>query len=386
MVMTPPTLGIDELLERIAETIDIPMDDLAEAERQYGLVGEWLSDQGLRAEWTIYPQGSMRLGTVVRPLTGRLGFDLDMVCRVCIAKESTTQTQLRDRVGAALQEYTTAAKGEPGAPYDCQPTRRCWTLYYPGDRFHMDVLPSIPDLDDEPTGILLTDQQLRDWQRSNPIAYADWFRNQMALQFLTKRAALASEMRKSIEEVPEWQVRTTLQRVVQILKLHRDVYFQDDHDDRPPSILITTLAAHAYDGSENLFDAVLAAVRGMPGFIEQDERGRWVVCSPVSEENFADKWNDYPQRQVKFREWLSKVTIDLEQAADTRRLDRVLARLGQSFGQEPMTKTAQRIGIDSRTLREAGLLGVAGPAATITTAATATRIPKHGFYGEPDRS
>ncbi len=101
----------------------------------------------------------------------------------------------------------------------------------------MDVLPAIPDPDANPTGILLTDKKLTRWLTSDPIAYATWFRARMATEFLQRKAALATEMRKSIEQVPDWQVKTTLQQLVQVLKVHRDLHFLDD---RPPSILITS--------------------------------------------------------------------------------------------------------------------------------------------------
>lgn len=376
-----PSYTIEGLLERIAATLDLPFDQLAEAERQYQLIGNWLSDQSLVAEWVIYSQGSIRLGTIVQPLVAELGFDLDLVCRIEIAKESTSQEDLNRRVGRALGDYLDAARGTEGAPYKCVPSRRAWALHYPGDVFHMDVLPAIPDVANQPTGILLTDKQLRLWQLSDPIAYADWFRLRTELQFLRRRAALASQMRKSIEEIPEWQVRTPLQQAVQIFKRHRDIFFIDDPDDRPPSILITTLAALAYDGGDNLLDVVLAIVRDMPNHITIDGQGRWLVCSPVSEENFADKWNDYPQRERQFRRWLEQVTIDLEEAAASNGIHRMAARLGSSFGTEPVLKAARGMGVETKQLREAGLLGVAGPLAAISSAATAQRIPKHGFYG-----
>jgi len=58
----------------------------------------------------------------------------------------------------------------------CEPRRRCWTLNDPDNGFHLDVLPSIPDLEYPPTGILLTDKELFHWQHSDPIGYARWFR------------------------------------------------------------------------------------------------------------------------------------------------------------------------------------------------------------------
>ena len=157
-----------------------------------------------------------------------------MVCRRYILRSSTTQDALKDEVGDALAEYLEASRGEAGAPSDCVPSRRCWTLHYPTS-FHMDALAAIPDLDAAPTGILLTDKKLTRWLPSDPVAYANWFRRQMASGFLQRKAALATEMRKSIEQVPDRQVKTTLQQLVQVLKVHRDLHFYEDLDDRPPS-------------------------------------------------------------------------------------------------------------------------------------------------------
>jgi len=39
----------------------------------------------------IYPQGSFRLGTVVRPDTRTGEYDIDLVCWLLIAKETVTQ-------------------------------------------------------------------------------------------------------------------------------------------------------------------------------------------------------------------------------------------------------------------------------------------------------
>ena len=52
-------------------------------------------------------------------------------------------------------------------------------------------------------------------------------------------------------------MRTTLQRVVQLLKLHRDTILpgQPPTTSRPPFV-ITTLATHAYGGDSDLFEAL----------------------------------------------------------------------------------------------------------------------------------
>jgi hypothetical protein len=49
----------------------------------------------------------------------------------------------------------------------------------------------------------------------------------------------------NVADVPEWEVRTTLQRVVQVLKWHCMLRFATDPDNRPPSILITATGCAA---------------------------------------------------------------------------------------------------------------------------------------------
>ena len=125
------------------------------------------------------------------------------------------------------------------------------------------------------------------------------------------------EAKAAAEDVPEYKVKTPLQRAIQILKRHRDFHFQGD-DDRPISIIITTLAAKSYNNQANLLDAFLTLVRDMPKHIEtrkkNGKRVSWVP-NPVNDgENFADKWEDNPQREVKLRAWLKKVDDDLTAA------------------------------------------------------------------------
>jgi hypothetical protein len=85
--------------------------------------------------------------------------------------------------------------------------RRCWKLDFE-KYFHMDVLPTLPNLERLPNGILLTDTDLVRWQKSNPINYADWFRERMKVVFERKRIELAEARKADVEEVPEWQVKT----------------------------------------------------------------------------------------------------------------------------------------------------------------------------------
>ena len=118
------------------------------------------------------------------------------------------------------------------------------------------------------------------------------------------REAMARAASASVEDIPVWRVRTPLQRAVQLLKRHRDLRFSPYADDRPTSIIITTLAARAYRGQPQTYEALLDLVRTMPAHIENRD-GTWWVANPVHPaENFADKWNEKAGRKVAFDNWL----------------------------------------------------------------------------------
>jgi hypothetical protein len=377
------------LLDGAVETLDIPphMQDLA-VER-YEHVAHWLADNS-EYDGKIYPQGSFRLGTVVRPAHLSGEFDIDLVFRLAIAKADITQAALTELVGKLLTGYMDwAADHAPEhAPAECAPRRRCWTLTHPIDGFHLDVLPSIRDLDKKPTGILLPDRELHYWQHSDPIAYVAWFRTR-SQQLLVRLAEMAHARSVDVDSVPEWQVRSTLQRLVQVLKWHASQFFARNPDDRPPSILITTLAALAYDGDDDLFRATRAAVDRMPSFVTQEGGRHWVANPAQPEENFADKWNDYPERREAFYAWMREITTTLAAVAAMpgRGLQVVAARLAESFGAEPIRLAATRIGENMRTQRDTGKLYM-GSTGLLTASVSGVSVTPHTFHGHhvPARS
>jgi Second Messenger Oligonucleotide or Dinucleotide Synthetase domain len=365
---------LSELLDGTADDLDIPMGLHDAAEKQYDQVGQFLADQsdlGVTS-WDVYAQGSFRIGTVVRPL-GQDHYDLDMVCRLDMAATSISQTGLKERVGNVLDAYLDAVHGTPGSPTDLEPSRRCWVLRYP-EAFHLDVLPALPNEEDYPNGIRLTDTALTRWQFSNPIDFAEWFRKRGEKELLSKMAVL--EKRKQLPPFPTIQVKTTLQRTVQIVKRHRDIFFNGDPD-QPPSIVLSTLAALAYRGEQDLFSAIRETADTMVKFIEKVD-GVWWLKNPVADENFTDKWNQYPERMEKFHRWRDQLNLDLEESTRAVGIDVVTARLSKSLGSS-VFKAAGRMGDEYRETRERGALK-ATSAGLLGTAAGDT-VRSHGFYG-----
>lgn len=326
-----------DLLTNIADAVDIPEDLYEEATLKYEQVGIWLAeDDGDLGRFTpdIYPQGSFKLGTVVRPVNALCEYDIDLVCHLDLAKDSITQKDLKERVGKRL-------KANPEFAKVLTPSRRCWNLTFP-KQFHLDVLPAIANVEQPPTGILLTDTELSRWQKSNPKEYSEWFFRAMTAQFQRARAELAKSLNASVEDVPEWRVKTPLQRAIQLLKRHRDVLFEDN-ENRPVSIIITTLAAHAYRNEATVSETLSNLASNMPRYIE-NRNGRWWVANPVEpDENFADKWNEKPERRNAFINWLAVVQQDVANVSRSNTLEKAVGTLASRFGKTPVAEAEKRL-------------------------------------------
>ncbi|MBU6172344.1 MAG: nucleotidyltransferase [Planctomycetes bacterium] len=353
---------LSDFLRAVADDLDIPGHLYEDAVVKYTDVGEWLAQEDselAQFEPHIFPQGSFRLGTMVRPINDSEEYDIDLVCHLKIKKENTTQKELKDRVGKRLKARADIKK-------IVIESRRCWVLDYP-EPFHMDVLPVIPNAEHQPNGILLTDTDLRLWQLSNPIDYAEWFKEQMNIVLLESRTAYAKRYQMSIEEVPEYEVKTPLQRVVQILKRHRDIYFKDELQNRPISIIITTLAAKAYANQSDLYEALVSVATRMHEYIEKRDNGEWWVENPVEEgENFAHKWNEYPERREAFFKWLQKVRGDFVSVSQIESLTKAAAALSPTLGRNAVSRAAASLGIQTSAMT------------TKSSAASALQVPGLG--------
>jgi hypothetical protein len=351
-------------LEKLSESLEVPSSRYEEAEEHYKAVGNWLGDAGselVSYEPEIYPQGSFRLGTAIKPLSEADEYDIDLVCELRLNKKQVSQKQLKHMIGDRLKAHDTYRKmlgKEEG--------RRCWTLNYAdGAQFHMDILPAIPD--EEKYKVMLTEHKVPiglaehaicitdntnlnfdtiddSWPRSNPRGYAEWFKNRMIVRFESRLRVLAAAMEASVEEVPEYRVKTPLQQVVQILKRHRDMVFCDDKDDKPISVIITTLAAHAYNNEEDLLDALTKIVNGMSAHISTHAGASWVPNPVNPMENFADKWQEHPAREVKFRGWLRQVQDDFARALEQGELRAVGGAFETRFGVSAVNEALGMVG------------------------------------------
>ena len=383
------------LLEQVASALDLTESQYQLAIDRYEAVGKWLSREEsplVRYNPVIVPQGSFRLGTVTKPLMENEEFDIDLTCRLDISKNLVTQQQLKKMVGDRIKENEDYKR-----MLDIE-RRRCWRLNYAeSSRFHLDIVPAIPDeygwliaLGVQPEwakhAVCITDNKYwnytTDWPKSNPEGFALWFIERMKFQYNVKRQLLAENLKMSMDEVPLYKIKTPLQIAVQILKRHRDIRFEDD-DDKPVSIIITTLAALAYMSEANIYDALIGLLDRMPNYIENRNGIKWVANPVNPKENFADKWKEHPAREGKFREWLVKAKIDLTAAANQRGLNELGSSLKPLFGERIINESLNKLGTRLKEQRDAGALKMASGTGILGTIG-ASVVPIHNFFGKHD--
>lgn len=334
----------NDVLKGILEKIELPDSAYEKAEKRYKDIGEWLHREDstcLEYDPLVFSQGSFRLGTAIKPDADE-EYDLDMGCnlRQGLSKGDITQEQLKNHVGAELELYRKAR----GIKEELSEKKRCWRLEYAdGLSFHMDIVPCIPE-SETGRGVLMrrmvensrfddalaqnvselavsitdnTDPSYKiktdDWRISNPEGYARWFETRMktAQSIINEREM---SFKASIDSLPYYRWKTPLQQAIQLLKRHRDTLFKDNEDSKPISVIITTLAAKAYNGESDLASALTNILSRMGDYINSAVP---LVPNPVNPaEDFADKWYDADAAKYKLKEnfdkWLYQARADFK--------------------------------------------------------------------------
>lgn len=413
----------EDLLIKLSTNLSITKTQHEAAVQSYKAVGKFLSSESSPlAEYEPYvkPQGSFIIGTTIQSIEEDGDIDLDVVCEFKRKKNTWTQYHLKKAVGDHLKSHGIYSNllDEEG--------RRCWTLKYreeglTNQRYHMDILPAIVasgysillesafnNLANEnykELQISITDKEKNnyyvspfpeEWLQSNPYGYAKWFMKKALL--VGSQFKNLYSLNESVKPTPDYQEeRLPLQRVVQLLKRHRDIYFSKEQNNdirkqKPISCIITTLAARAYRGESNLLDAMWGVIWRMSDEIEfkyMPEYGKEVewISNPVNiAENFADRWNDADSyRRDNFYRWLEQLKIDLHDAENKTGLHNISESLSSSFGKKPVQDAFSQLGNEMRILtendknnisRSLGIIGIATEELN-----DITKVKPHDFYG-----
>ena len=371
---------VSEILKNISDEISITVAMKQVVEDSYKAVGEYLRNN-LQKDIHIFAQGSMALGTVIKPISDADEYDIDLVCLIKDGMNMSA-ADIKNSIGNSLKQSQRYHKQlEPEG-------KRCWTLDYAN--FHMDILPAVP----KDQGFdKVCHSNIRLTHKISDCSYEDRYSDPLEYQRWFKRSALkgsqgvaVSESRQSeIDDIPDDNVQSNLQSIIKLLKRHRDIFFEENNTEyKPISIIVTTLAAQGYKRCETLYDELMTVLQFIGTRTIQKP---YIVKNPIdSRENFADKWNEDECYKKVFYEWADSIISDFSQIESSiKGLDEVSTKLATMFGEAPVKRAIASFAENKRELREKGKLGVCSLSTGLSSGAIVKgNVKNHTFYGGKD--
>ncbi len=389
-----------KIVEELTKNLDISDSMFNDAESKYLAVAKYLGESTnlLLQDAIIYPQGSINLRTVVKPI-GKEEFDIDLVIHLPNVTKEHNSNNILKLIGDRLQDEKSIYKDK------VTPLKRGWRINY-ATAFHLDITPAIDNafVDAEEfhytdTAELVPDKELKLWKDSNPRGFAKWF-SEIATKMpifvirtiksfdssVTLNAIMESY---TIEDIPDNnEYKGLLRRAVQLLKKHRDYYFNKrntmDADFKPISIVITTLATKSYkmiieEGREYScpFEMLKDIVGNMDNFIKVGDE--YKIENPTNKkENFAEKWNKDIKYVEAFATWQKAAYDELVELQQEIGIHKIGDLLEKSYGKDSAGTTMRALAETVNKDREHNILT---PTIITSTAATST-VKANTFFGK----
>ncbi|MGF3141218.1 nucleotidyltransferase domain-containing protein [Facklamia sp. P13064] len=203
-------------LKEIIKDIDVSDANYVKAEQRYKSISNFIESSNMSVfNLDIYLQGSFKLGTAVKPLTEDGSYDIDIVCNFTkLRRTNQSQFSLKYDMGEVVKDYVKSKNMSDLA----KESKRCWTInFVDEDNFHIDILPSVPMNDKDDGFIAITDREnpkyleiSNSWEVSNPKGYSAWFLENA--KFQTYKFLESKRFYAQVEEIPDYKVRTPLQK------------------------------------------------------------------------------------------------------------------------------------------------------------------------------
>ncbi len=382
---------LNDLYERVIKTIEISDRMFDEAEKAYKDLGAWIDKQTPTYKINMYSQGSFALGTVIKPINDSEDYDLDLVCEFERQYGLSAEELKCDVVKPLLKKYK-KIKG------DIENKKRCWHVEYEDlPNFHMDIIPAVHRrLAKDFIDITDHDEETDTYEYigSNPQGYIDWFNTRKKYRCDRLFEQYCSENKHrllcqaDIEQLKEYNFKTPLQKAIQLLKRHRDIMFDGDVKKvKPISIIITTIAAELYNNEDNIVDALSNILNNAEAhLISKMVGGIYHVDNPSYTgediENFADKWEEHPERKDAFFAWIRQAKHDLvdPKLLDINRVqmsENIKKALGVTTGNKVFIEMAkeEREAIEKQQSKVSSATGAISNKGNIS-------IPRNHHYGK----
>ncbi len=300
---------LNRYLHIVGENLQIRDSKYQTLNSQYETLSNYIYNQHELVDGVlnVYQNGSFSTNTVVRPLKGE-EFDVDMV----VLFEGDFKRYRAKEFHEMLFNIFDESKryGDRVEQY-----RNVIRIVY-NDNFHFDIMPAFKheELD---KFIRVPDTKMGangKWVSRSPKRYKEWFESRTNQMFITKSNWFIDSKgyleTRDIDQEPltnpneSFMQKPTLQRLVQLIKRIRDIYFsQYDDECFPSSIILTTLLAEKYNGEIDVYDGLINTLREIGLSIKNNSSYR--IQNPVNnKENFARKWIHDKVYYTRFKEFI----------------------------------------------------------------------------------
>jgi hypothetical protein len=373
-------IALDRTLFDICESLQLTDTQHGKAEDRYKAIARVIDGPESpfsEIESNLYPQGSMRLGTTVKPIEGP--HDLDFVCEFAVSHQRVNPMTLLDEMYGLFKSH-----GVYGGMVEKK--NRCVRIIYK-DEFYLDILPACRDHGYGGTCIQVPDRDQKNWSPSNPLGYAQWFES-ATRHIKIKRVAsfngLAMDKAASIQPIPQIQAtedKTVLQLIAQLLKRWRDIHYSDSSFP-PISIVLTTLAADLYQSEQFLSQGLLAILDRIVARLDAAHAmgRRLEVCNPSHpEEDFSERWKDNSRAYLEFDFGIRRFAkawreICIKPGNPNEDFEKLFGEVVKNV----LTKQARSL----QEMREGGRLGIRSSGMITSVASAITPMLRNTNHGE----
>lgn len=398
------------ILERILAECDLPPDLYRRALDHYKEKTDYLKTCPVLCDYevTLKPQGSTSTGTTVPPPTKRKGdFDVDLLIAIEASRTHFSPRNLHSDIGVHLRK----AYGK-----DLSRLRLGWQLNDAFEhRMHFDVVPAVRTHHAIHGNILsATVWEQNTWKETNPESYTARF-NELAekmpileSQLIACANSAEPMMNKrahvpKVEQMPAFTpFKKPLQRIVQLTKRHRDMWFlgrpENGLDRKPASIVVTTILWYAYERYviDRVFPNVTSILKVMASALTDEHillrvpkhNGfEYLLPNPtLMDENLVGKWNKAENKRdvAEYFEWAKSYQgfIDALAKEEGRHfLNRRLTEgLGADYVQPVLEKVVAEVAPGAPSRPRFGYVPSIGIVAA--SAASAMPLPPHTNHGK----
>lgn len=362
----------DELLLRICQKLQLAPSLYDQATERYEAIAKTIAEDDAfeKIKLNIYPHGSFRLKTTVKPLS-REEYDLDFVAELPANSEMTPR-QLYDHIFRILS-------GDGIHDKMLEKKKRCIRVNYAND-FHMDIMPG-KLINSTTREIVVPDKELKNWyHHSNPIGFAEWFEKQARTQIMREMSEKRAQ--SQVEKVTEQEVAKQLEplrRAVQLVKRYRDIYCDETNSEPVRSIVICTLMGHITSFTGDTLQILYSFCNYVNTLIADNNGKPFQVKNPVVDELLTEKWEEGSNYQdfVNMMNALTKDVDELAQHTINKDVNQVVKKM---FGEAITDSAIKEYASALNESRNTGNLSVSSTG-TLNIKKSGIPVKKNTFFG-----